>query len=82
MAEKIDHEPSYAMIPFGFEAMTQMQWPAFTAIADLNGKLYESIAAVNKEWGCNDIRLGLSQAGLVSTTALGRDATQRFVAVA
>jgi hypothetical protein len=50
MAEKTGSESSDAMAPFGFEAMMQMQRPAFTAMAELNGRLYESIAAVNKEW--------------------------------
>ena len=34
----------------GFERMLDMQRPAMQAMADLNGKLYEGIAAVNKEW--------------------------------
>lgn len=50
MAEKTGDAPSEIFTPFGFEAMMQMQRPAFTAMAEINGKLYESIAAVNKEW--------------------------------
>ena len=50
MAEKIGKEPSDVIAPFGFQAMMEMQRPAFTAVAELNGKLYESIAAVNREW--------------------------------
>jgi hypothetical protein len=32
------------------EHMLDMQRPAIQAMADLSGKLYEGIAAVNKEW--------------------------------
>ena len=32
------------------EQMLDIQRPALQAMADLNGKLYEGIAAVNKEW--------------------------------
>jgi hypothetical protein len=34
----------------GLERMLDIQRPAMQAMADLNGKLYEGIAAVNKEW--------------------------------
>jgi hypothetical protein len=50
MAEKSGNESSDIIAPLGFEAIMEMQRPAFTAMAELNGKLYESIAAVNKEW--------------------------------
>jgi hypothetical protein len=50
MAGKTDSEASEAVTPFGFEAMMQMQRPTFTAMAEVNGRLYDSIAAVNKEW--------------------------------
>jgi hypothetical protein len=38
------------MAPFGFDAMMQMQRPALAAMAEMNGRLYESITEVNKEW--------------------------------
>ena len=50
MAEKNDGKARDAMAPFGFEAMMQMQRPALEAMAEMNGRLYESITAVNKEW--------------------------------
>jgi hypothetical protein len=50
MAEKTGSEASNWMMPFGFEAVIEMQRPAFTAMADVNSRLFESIAAVNKEW--------------------------------
>jgi len=32
------------------ERMLEMQRPAMQAMADLNGKLYDGVVAVNKEW--------------------------------
>lgn len=34
-----------------FERMLEMQRPALDAMAELNGRLFESIVAANKEWG-------------------------------
>jgi hypothetical protein len=34
----------------GFEAMMEMHRPALTAMAQINGRLYESVAAINREW--------------------------------
>jgi hypothetical protein len=34
----------------GLETMMDMQRPTFTAMAEVNTKLYESLAAVNREW--------------------------------
>jgi hypothetical protein len=50
MAEKTGSEASNWMMPVGFEAVMEMQRPALTAIADVNSRLFENIAAVNKEW--------------------------------
>jgi len=50
MAAKSGSEASDARAPFGFDAMIQMQRPAFAAMAEMNGRLYESITVVNKEW--------------------------------
>jgi len=50
MVEKTDTEAGNWMVPFGVEAMIEMQRPAFTAMAQVNSRLYESIAAANKEW--------------------------------
>jgi len=38
------------MTPFGIEQIMEMQRPALTAMAEANTKLYESIAAANREW--------------------------------
>jgi hypothetical protein len=44
--------------PMGFESWMDMSRPALTALADFNVKVYESLAAVNKEWtGFIDRRL-------------------------
>ena len=50
MAEKTNTEASHWMVPFGVDAMIEMQRPAFTAMAEANARLYESIAAANREW--------------------------------
>ena len=50
MAEKAGNEPGSWMMPLGIEAMIEMQRPALTAMAEVNTKLYESIAAANREW--------------------------------
>jgi len=50
MAEKTGNEPGNWMMPLGIEAMMEMQRPALTAMAAVNTKLYESIAAANREW--------------------------------
>ena len=50
MAEKTGSQASDAMAPFGFDAMMRMQRPALAAMAEMNGFLYESITAINKEW--------------------------------
>jgi len=34
----------------GLETMMGMQRPTFTAMAEVNTKLYESLAAANREW--------------------------------
>jgi hypothetical protein len=50
MAEKARTEVSTWMTPFGLETMMNMQRPTFTAMADVNTKLYESLAAANRDW--------------------------------
>ena len=50
MAEKNGGKAGDAIAPFGLDAMMQMQRPALTAMAEMNGRLYESITAVNNEW--------------------------------
>ena len=50
MAETNVSETNDATAPFGFDAIMQMQRPALAAMAEMNGRLYEYIAAVNKEW--------------------------------
>jgi phasin protein len=36
--------------PFSIEAIMELQRPTLTAMAEANTKLYESIAAANREW--------------------------------
>ena len=43
-------DTSNQMMPFGVEAIMEMQRPAFTAVAEANARLYESMAAANSEW--------------------------------
>ncbi|MBX9589197.1 MAG: phasin family protein [Hyphomonadaceae bacterium] len=38
------------MLPFGLEALMEMNRPALSAMADVNGKVYENIATMNKNW--------------------------------
>jgi Phasin protein len=46
------------MAPLGFESWMDMSRPALTALADLNVRVYENLAAMNKEWtGYIDRRL-------------------------
>jgi hypothetical protein len=49
MAEKTNTEASNRMVP-GVEAMIETQRPTFTAMAEVNRTLYESISAANKGW--------------------------------
>ena len=50
MPEKTDTDASNWTMPFGVEAMMQMQRPTLSAMAEVNTRLYESIAAANREW--------------------------------
>jgi hypothetical protein len=38
------------MMPFGFDALMEFYRPALTAAAQTNGKVYDGIAAMNKNW--------------------------------
>jgi hypothetical protein len=38
------------MVPFGLEALMELNRPALAAMAQMNGKVYENIAAMNKNW--------------------------------
>jgi hypothetical protein len=37
-------------MPFGLEALMEINRPALTAMAQVNGKVYENLAAMNKSW--------------------------------
>ena len=37
-------------IPFNFDALMELNRPALTAVAEMNGKVYDGIAAMNKNW--------------------------------
>ena len=45
-------DPGFAglTLPFTFEALMELNRPALTAIAQVNGKVYDGIAAMNKNW--------------------------------
>ena len=38
------------MAPMGFDALMELNRPALTALAQMNGKVYDGIAAMNKNW--------------------------------
>jgi hypothetical protein len=38
------------MVPFGLEALMEINRPALSAMAQMNGKVYDNIAAMNKNW--------------------------------
>jgi len=38
------------MLPFGFEAIMELNRPALAAMAQMNGKVYDGIATLNKNW--------------------------------
>ena len=38
------------MLPFGLEALMEINRPALAAMAEVNGKVYENIATMNKSW--------------------------------
>jgi hypothetical protein len=38
------------MLPFGIEALVEFNRPALAAMAQMNGKVYENIATLNKTW--------------------------------
>jgi Phasin protein len=42
--------PPMMMMPFGFEAFMEFHRPALAAAAQMNGKVYDGIAAMNKNW--------------------------------
>jgi hypothetical protein len=37
-------------LPLGFEALMELQRPALTAMAQMNGKVYDNLAAINRNW--------------------------------
>src|SRR5262245_31160056 len=38
------------MVPFGLEALMELNRPALAAMAQVNGRVYDNIAAMNKNW--------------------------------
>jgi hypothetical protein len=38
------------MLPFSFEAIMELNRPALTAMAQMNGRVYDGIATMNKNW--------------------------------
>jgi hypothetical protein len=38
------------MLPLGFEALMELNRPALNALAQMNGKVYDGIATMNKNW--------------------------------
>ena len=38
------------LMPFGLEALMEMNRPALSAMAEVNGKVYENLATLNKSW--------------------------------
>lgn len=45
------HDPgSPVTLPFGFEALMDMHRPTLTAMAEVNGRVYDSLASINRSW--------------------------------
>ncbi len=38
------------MMPFNFESLMELNRPALTAMAQMNGKVYDGLATMNKNW--------------------------------
>jgi hypothetical protein len=38
------------MLPFNFESLMELNRPALTAMAQMNGKVYDGLATLNKNW--------------------------------
>jgi len=38
------------LLPFGFEALLELHRPTLAAMAQMNGKVYDGIATLNKSW--------------------------------
>ena len=38
------------MMPFNFESLMELNRPALTAMAQMNGKVYDGLATLNKNW--------------------------------
>jgi len=38
------------MVPFGLDALMELHRPTLAAMAQMNGKVYDNIAAINKNW--------------------------------
>ena len=38
------------MLPFNFESLMELNWPALNAMAQMNGKVYDGLATINKNW--------------------------------
>ena len=38
------------MVPFNFELLMELNWPALNAMAQMNGKVYDGLAIMNKNW--------------------------------
>jgi hypothetical protein len=47
---RADHGFPTMMMPFGLEAFMGMHRPTLEAMAEMNGKVYENIATLNKSW--------------------------------
>ena len=50
MVEKTGNDARNWMMPLGFETAIEIQRPTFAAMAEVNTRLYEGIAAANREW--------------------------------
>ena len=43
-------ENGFVPMPLGFEALMEINRPALTAMAQVNGKVYDNLAAINRNW--------------------------------
>lgn len=47
---RADHGFPPMILPFGLEALMEMNRPALATMAEVNGKVYANIATMNKTW--------------------------------
>jgi hypothetical protein len=47
---RADHGFTPMMLPFNFDSLMELNRPALNAMAQMNGKVYDGIASLNRSW--------------------------------